>query len=279
MSGGGSGSGSSREWMKGCRIEVTDGVRRALKEYVGLERQRGEDGDDDDDGDEKVAIADAQAAIDNDGCVGGASVPARLLRRACFAVRKHSERKSDSVKSQMYMHVVARGAKVTVPLLDAGMSQTQLAAAESRQSSSTTTTVEVSQLKAKARHMQELRRMVDQRAYDAMVEDVDAGVRRTNSEGAALYRHSIGFGANLVAVLFTLSVFGGVAGPHICPSVMTRDAARGAGAVIGLVCGLILETVLFIVRAVKDETETDDDGAVILASSKGRRNENKMKTN
>lgn len=73
------------------------------------------------------------------------------------------------------------------------------------------------------------------------------------------YRTALALGTNMVAVLGTLAAFGGACALHVIgEELMPRGAAQAVGAAGGIVLGLLVETLLFVVRETRIEREGAD---------------------
>ncbi|KAJ3681693.1 hypothetical protein LUZ60_014266 [Juncus effusus] len=97
------------------------------------------------------------------------------------------------------------------------------------------------ELKARLRKLAE---MQEQREYAELVKDV--APKKDEYEPFSSYKDQIGFGLHVVAVMFT----GYLVGYATFRALFNHNPImNAAGGILGLVGGMLLETVLFIIRA------------------------------
>ncbi|KAJ1693492.1 hypothetical protein LUZ63_010190 [Rhynchospora breviuscula] len=97
------------------------------------------------------------------------------------------------------------------------------------------------ELKARLKKLAEL---AEQREYAELVKDVTP--KRDNTEPFSSYKDQIGFGLHVVLLMFT----GYLVGYASFRALFNHNPVmNAAGGILGLVCGMLLETVLFIIRA------------------------------
>lgn len=92
--------------------------------------------------------------------------------------------------------------------------------------------------------LRKLAEMAERKEYDELVKDVVP--KREKSEPFSSYKDQIGFGLHVVVVMFT----GYLVGFASFRALFNHSAVMNAGGgILGMVCGMLLETVLFIIRA------------------------------
>uniref|UniRef100_A0A0D6R5B2 ATPase, vacuolar ER assembly factor, Vma12 n=1 Tax=Araucaria cunninghamii TaxID=56994 RepID=A0A0D6R5B2_ARACU len=92
--------------------------------------------------------------------------------------------------------------------------------------------------------LQRLQEMADRKAYDALVRDVT--LKEEDKEYFSSYKDQLGFGLHVIAVMFT----GYLVGYMAFRALFGHDSVMSvAGGILGLVSGMLLETILFIVRS------------------------------
>ncbi|PKA55707.1 hypothetical protein AXF42_Ash011999 [Apostasia shenzhenica] len=95
----------------------------------------------------------------------------------------------------------------------------------------------------KARLMK-LAEMMERKEYEELVKDV--APRREKPEPFSSFKDQIGFGLHVVLIMFT----GYLVGFASFRALFHQSAVmNAAGGILGMVCGMLLETVLFIIRA------------------------------
>ncbi|XP_008796250.2 uncharacterized protein LOC103711760 [Phoenix dactylifera] len=101
------------------------------------------------------------------------------------------------------------------------------------------------ELKARLRKLAEL---AERREYEELVKDI--APKKKTVEPFSSYKDQIGFGLHVVLIMFTGYLVGFAAFRALFnhSSVMNT-----AGGIFGLVCGMLLETVLFIIRTSNQE--------------------------
>jgi hypothetical protein len=106
------------------------------------------------------------------------------------------------------------------------------------------------------KHLEELRKQLDQKLYDRMVRDVTA--RERHAEAArgtslAVYKEQMRFGAHVVSMMAVFFLFGYFASSRVVAS----DAFRVLCGALGMFAAMVMETMLFIIR----DTKQHDGGA------------------
>ncbi|KAI0489196.1 hypothetical protein KFK09_029038 [Dendrobium nobile] len=92
--------------------------------------------------------------------------------------------------------------------------------------------------------LRKLAEMAERKEYEELVKDV--APRMEKAEPFSSYKDQIGFGLHVVVVMFTGYLFGFAAFKALFNHSAVLNAAGG---ILGMVCGMLLETVLFIIRA------------------------------
>lgn len=91
--------------------------------------------------------------------------------------------------------------------------------------------------------LKKLEEMAERKAYRELVKDVLP--KGENVEPFSSYKDQIGFGMHVVLMMFT----GYLVGFAAFRALFNHSAVmNAAGGILGLICGLLLETVLFIIR-------------------------------
>ncbi|CAL9167280.1 unnamed protein product [Musa hybrid cultivar] len=109
--------------------------------------------------------------------------------------------------------------------------------------------------------LKKLAESAERREYQELVKDI--APKREAAEPFSSYKDQIGFGLHVVLIMFT----GYLVGFAAFRALFNHSAAlNAAGGILGMVCGMLLETVLFIFR-----TSTKD-----VASSTQRSNKRKL---
>ncbi|KAJ4747282.1 ER-based factor for assembly of V-ATPase [Rhynchospora pubera] len=97
------------------------------------------------------------------------------------------------------------------------------------------------ELKARLKKLAEL---AEQREYAELVKDVTP--KKDNTEPFSSYKDQIGFGLHVVLLMFT----GYLVGYATLRALFNHNPVmNAAGGILGLVCSMLLETLLFIIRA------------------------------
>ncbi|KAL3679594.1 hypothetical protein R1sor_022550 [Riccia sorocarpa] len=93
--------------------------------------------------------------------------------------------------------------------------------------------------------LQKLQEALEQKAYDELVKDVITKSSDSDPEMFSTFKEQLGLGLHVVVTMFTGFAFG-----YYIFRSQFRDnpAAQAAGGAFGLIVGLLLETLLFIVR-------------------------------
>jgi uncharacterized membrane protein YciS (DUF1049 family) len=101
------------------------------------------------------------------------------------------------------------------------------------------------ELKARLKNLQE---MVDKRQYDELVHDITKHTKEP--EYFSSYKDQLGFGLHVALAMFTGFAFGYT----ICRSQFRETPVlHAAGGAMGLILGMLVETLLFIVRNLQRE--------------------------
>lgn len=92
--------------------------------------------------------------------------------------------------------------------------------------------------------LKKLADMAERNAYEELVRDITP--RKKDAEDSfSSYKHQIGFGLHVVVTMFT----GFLVGYFAFRALFSHSAVmNAAGGIFGLVCAMLLETVLFIIR-------------------------------
>ncbi|KAJ1701785.1 hypothetical protein LUZ63_001564 [Rhynchospora breviuscula] len=99
------------------------------------------------------------------------------------------------------------------------------------------------ELKARLKKLAEL---AEQREYAELVKDVTPKKDNNNTEPFSSYKDQIGFGLHVVLLMFT----GYLVGYATFRALFNHNPVmNAAGGILGLVCVMLLETLLFIIRA------------------------------
>ncbi|KAL5231178.1 hypothetical protein ABZP36_029954 [Zizania latifolia] len=96
--------------------------------------------------------------------------------------------------------------------------------------------------------LKKLREMPERREYDELVRDV--APRKESPEPFSTYKDQIGFGLHVVLIMFTGYLVGFAAFRALFNNSLAMNAAGG---ILGLVGGMLVETVLFIIRSSSKE--------------------------
>ncbi|KAG0564334.1 hypothetical protein KC19_8G102100 [Ceratodon purpureus] len=98
------------------------------------------------------------------------------------------------------------------------------------------------ELKDRLARLQEL---ADKKAYSELVKDVTNNDRHEDREYFSSYKNSLGFGLHVLVIMFTGYMFGYAIVRSQFPDY---PAMHAAGGVLGLIAGMLVETILFITR-------------------------------
>ncbi|XP_074559873.1 uncharacterized protein LOC141815906 [Curcuma longa] len=106
------------------------------------------------------------------------------------------------------------------------------------------------ELKARLRKLAELS---ERREYQELVKDIVP--KKQAVEPFSSYKDQIGFGLHVVLIMFT----GYLVGFSAFRALFNHSAVMNtAGGILGMVCGMLLETVLFIIRTSSKEVESSN---------------------
>ncbi|XP_057480154.1 uncharacterized protein LOC130767342 [Actinidia eriantha] len=97
------------------------------------------------------------------------------------------------------------------------------------------------ELKARLRKLEEL---AERKAYDELVKDITP--KKGTDEPFSSYKDQLGFGLHVVLTMFTGYLVGYAAFRALFSHSPVMNAAGG---ILGLVCAMLLETLLFIIRS------------------------------
>lgn len=92
--------------------------------------------------------------------------------------------------------------------------------------------------------LRKLSEMAERKEYEELVKDVVP--KKEEAEPFSSYKDQIGFGLHVVVVMFTGYLVGFASFRALFNHSTVMNAAGG---ILGMVCGMLLETVLFILRA------------------------------
>lgn len=96
------------------------------------------------------------------------------------------------------------------------------------------------ELKARLRKLADL---AERSEYEELVKDITP--RKNTNEPFSSYKDQLGFGLHVVAIMFT----GYLVGYFAFRALFGQSPVMNvAGGIFGLVCGMLLETLLFIIR-------------------------------
>lgn len=85
--------------------------------------------------------------------------------------------------------------------------------------------------------------MAEKKAYEELVKDITP--KKDTNEPFSSYKDQLGFGLHVVVTMFTGYLLGYFAFRALFGHSPVMNAAGG---ILGLVCGMLLETLLFIIR-------------------------------
>jgi len=98
-----------------------------------------------------------------------------------------------------------------------------------------------------------LQEVAEQKAYKELVKDITKHEGDEDREYFSSYKNSLGFGIHVVAIMFTGYMFGYAI---FRAQFQNSPSMHAAGGVLGLIAGMFVETILFIVRASLEEKNT-----------------------
>lgn len=104
------------------------------------------------------------------------------------------------------------------------------------------------ELKARLRKLEEL---AERKAYEELVKDITP--KKGTDEPFSSYKDQLGFGLHVLVTMFTGYLFGYAAFRALFSHNPVMNAAGG---ILGLVCAMLLETLLFIIRASNQDLKT-----------------------
>ncbi len=122
--------------------------------------------------------------------------------------------------------------------------------------------------KKKNPELERIEREMQEKQYAEWVKDIDPSAAARDRVYMSAYKDQIGLGLNLVAVMGTLFAFGYFIGLRLTPGGSDADAEAEAGkanvwplcgGLVGAFVGLIVETLLFIIRS-KDPRKGEGRG-------------------
>ncbi|KAJ6705948.1 hypothetical protein OIU79_010580 [Salix purpurea] len=119
------------------------------------------------------------------------------------------------------------------------------------------------ELKARLRKLEE---MAERNAYAELVKDITP--RKNTDEPFSSYKDQIGFGLHVVLIMFTGYLVGYAAFRALFGH---SPAMSAAGGILGLVLGMLVETLLFIIRT--SETSNPDRRPTTSNTSKLKKNQ------
>ncbi|XP_020093458.1 uncharacterized protein LOC109714584 [Ananas comosus] len=104
--------------------------------------------------------------------------------------------------------------------------------------------------------LKKLAEMAERREYAELVKDV--APKKEISEPFSSYKDQIGFGLHVVLMMFT----GYLVGYAAFRALFNHSAVmNAAGGILGLVCGMLLETVLFIIRTSNRDLDSSNSNS------------------
>eukprot|EP00976_Prorocentrum_cordatum_P048935 987607-Prorocentrum_minimum.AAC.1 len=97
--------------------------------------------------------------------------------------------------------------------------------------------------------LKKLRVLEEERKYAELTSDVRVKERLANdTEHFSTFKEHIGFGTHVIVVMFTLFLLGHHAAKHVSESPIIQIS----GGLFGAIIGMMVETLLFIIRASRD---------------------------
>ncbi|XP_058224393.1 uncharacterized protein LOC131333715 [Rhododendron vialii] len=111
------------------------------------------------------------------------------------------------------------------------------------------------ELKARLRKLEEL---AERKEYEELVKDITP--RKGTDEPFSSYKDQLGFGLHVVVTMFTGYLFGYAAFRALFNHSPVMNAAGG---ILGFVCAMLLETLLFIIRASNQDLKTSSSTSKI----------------
>ncbi|KAJ4829394.1 hypothetical protein Tsubulata_014537 [Turnera subulata] len=98
------------------------------------------------------------------------------------------------------------------------------------------------ELKARLKKLEE---MAERKAYEELVKDITPGKNASEDEPFSSYKDQLGFGLHVALIMFT----GYLVGYAAFRAMFSHNPAMSAaGGILGLVGGMLVETLLFIIR-------------------------------
>lgn len=156
--------------------------------------------------------------------VGKEVVPWALLKRLCFELRAGSGSSSAIGGEGPWLHQAAKGARL---VFEAPPQRVRSPELEAR--------------------LQILQRNLDQRNYDAMVQDVTSAERKAREASQTnygTYKQQLSFGVHVTVMMGTLYAVGHMAGGALHPDPIFKVV----GGLVGLIAAMLLEATLLILR-------------------------------
>ncbi|KAG5540137.1 hypothetical protein RHGRI_020389 [Rhododendron griersonianum] len=117
------------------------------------------------------------------------------------------------------------------------------------------------ELKARLRKLEEL---AERKEYEELVKDITP--RKGTDEPFSSYKDQLGFGLHVVVTMFTGYLFGYAAFRALfnhSPVMFSNSFQNAAGGILGFVCAMLLETLLFIIRASNQDLKTSSSTSKI----------------
>ena len=97
--------------------------------------------------------------------------------------------------------------------------------------------------------LKKLRVLEEEREYAELTSDVRVKESLANdTEHFSTFKEHIGFGTHVIVVMFTLFLLGHHAAKHVSESPIIQIS----GGLFGAIIGMMVETLLFIIRASRD---------------------------
>lgn len=106
------------------------------------------------------------------------------------------------------------------------------------------------------RRLKKLEEMAERKAYAELVKDI--APKKGSDEPFSSYKDQIGFGVHVVAIMFT----GYLVGHYAFRALFNHSPVmNAAGGIIGLVGGMLLETLLFMIKASSHDMASSESTA------------------